>query len=275
MLTSLLPIVQQVVVISDPHIASEVMLNVPGIQKSDIVKVLDLVLSGSGHSSLLTASTNAHWQAVRKAVAPAFSTANIRCTGTDHYRSGLDHSIVVAPFLEASGKPALRCRKAFKQTLIVLDQLIGVFEAAGPDRPIDIDNAAQRESLDVIGRVGKGFRHLGAGLPVAAATPNTSAPSCRIINKNQCLAFAGFDTDFQAVTSMTSKSGANRALDALHGGEIGCRALHAADLQGTAQNNTFSCAYDGCLGSRRAREYGTSHRSFAVHEILQRGEKKI
>ena len=70
--------------ISDPHIASEVMLNVPGIQKSDIVKVLDLVLSGSGHSSLLTASTNAHWQAVRKAVAPAFSTANIRCIESDH-----------------------------------------------------------------------------------------------------------------------------------------------------------------------------------------------
>ena len=48
---------QQAVVVSDPHIASEVLLNVPGIQKSDIVKVLDLVLSGSGHSSLLTAST--------------------------------------------------------------------------------------------------------------------------------------------------------------------------------------------------------------------------
>jgi cytochrome P450 len=80
---------QQAVVVSDPHIASEVLLNVPGIQKSDIVKVLDLVLSGSGHSSLLTASTNAHWQAVRKAVAPAFSTANIRCIRTDPKRSGL------------------------------------------------------------------------------------------------------------------------------------------------------------------------------------------
>lgn len=71
-------VVQQGVIVTDPHIASEVLLNRPGIQKSDVVKALDLVLSGSGHSSLLTASTNAHWQAVRKAVAPAFSTANIR-----------------------------------------------------------------------------------------------------------------------------------------------------------------------------------------------------
>lgn len=69
----------QGVVVTDPHIASEVLLNRPGIQKSDVVKALDLVLSGSGHSGLLTASTNAHWQAVRKAVAPAFSTASIRC----------------------------------------------------------------------------------------------------------------------------------------------------------------------------------------------------
>jgi cytochrome P450 len=69
---------QQAVVVTDPHIASEVLLNTPGIQKSDIVKALDLVLSARGHSSLLTASTNAHWQAVRKAVAPAFSTASIR-----------------------------------------------------------------------------------------------------------------------------------------------------------------------------------------------------
>lgn len=48
----------------------------------------------------------------------------------------------------------VKCRKGFEQTLLVLDQLIGVFEAAGPDQPVDIDNAAQRESLDVIGRVG-------------------------------------------------------------------------------------------------------------------------
>lgn len=65
-------------IVTDPHIASEVLLNRPGIQKSDVVKALDLVLSGSGHSSLLTSSTNAHWQAVRKAVAPAFSTSSIR-----------------------------------------------------------------------------------------------------------------------------------------------------------------------------------------------------
>jgi hypothetical protein len=52
----------------------------------------------------------------------------------------------------------------------VLDQLIGVFEAAGPDRPVDIDNAAQRESLDVIGRVGKESRHRGALVITARST---------------------------------------------------------------------------------------------------------
>jgi hypothetical protein len=53
----------------------------------------------------------------------------------------------------------VQCRKGFEQTLIVLDQLIGVFEAAGPERSVDIDNAAQRESLDVIGRVGAASTH--------------------------------------------------------------------------------------------------------------------
>jgi hypothetical protein len=50
--------------------------------------------------------------------------------------------------------PHFSRRKAFEQTLIVLDQVICVFEAVGPEHPVDIDNAAQRESLDVIGRVG-------------------------------------------------------------------------------------------------------------------------
>ena len=74
------------------------------------------------------------------------------------------------------------CRKGFAQTLEVIDELLAVFDSLGPQTPIDIDNAAQRESLDVIGRI-------------------------------------GFGIHFGATQSLASESGANRALDALHGGE--------------------------------------------------------
>lgn len=61
--------------------ASELLLNTgkQGIDKSPVIRSLDLVLSGSGHSGMLTSNTTEHWKAVRKGVAPAFSTANIRC----------------------------------------------------------------------------------------------------------------------------------------------------------------------------------------------------
>ncbi len=61
--------------------ASELLLNTgkEGIDKSPVIRSLDLVLSGSGHSGMLTSNTTEHWKAVRKGVAPAFSTANIRC----------------------------------------------------------------------------------------------------------------------------------------------------------------------------------------------------
>ena len=109
----------------------------------------------------------------------------------------------------------------------MLDQLVGVFEAAGPDRPVDIDNAAQRESLDVIGRVGEWLSTAGAWSPRLSLLLRCTCLH-QVSYRTRTLvpvSFVGFDTDFQAVTSMTSKSGANRALDALHGGEVGHYAL--------------------------------------------------
>jgi hypothetical protein len=144
----------------------------------------------------------------------------------------------------------------------VLDQLIGVFEAAGPDRPVDIDNAAQRESLDVIGRVG---RSLGTWVHPSSLPAPHAAPRWHVDNRTRCLAFVGFDTDFQAVTSMTSKSGANRALDALHGGRAGCHArltCMALQRQHPHIRMLLLSVY------RRTREHGTRHRSFAVLETL-------
>lgn len=71
----------QGVIITDPHLASELLLGTgkDGIDKSPVIRSLDLVLSGTGHSGMLTSNTTDHWKAVRKGVAPAFSTANIRC----------------------------------------------------------------------------------------------------------------------------------------------------------------------------------------------------
>lgn len=48
-------------------------------------------------------------------------------------------------------------RLGFKHVLSFQQQLVAVLRANGPQKAVDIDNAALRESLDVIGRLGFGM----------------------------------------------------------------------------------------------------------------------
>lgn len=70
-------------------------------------------------------SNDGYWRLVRKGVAPAFAPAHIRAE--------------------------------FPHLLSVVDRMSAVIAAAGPDRFIDVDNLLQRESMEVIGRVGFGY----------------------------------------------------------------------------------------------------------------------
>ena len=66
----------QCVLITDPELAREV-LHSPHLDKIRYMySFLDPFLGGL---SLLTGPTDAHWKAVRKGVAPAFSAGNMRC----------------------------------------------------------------------------------------------------------------------------------------------------------------------------------------------------
>ena len=74
--------VNQGVVITDPAVAHEILMGtgkLEGLDKAvNTLSTLDLVLSSTSHPGLLTSGTNNLWRLVRKSVAPAFNTSNIR-----------------------------------------------------------------------------------------------------------------------------------------------------------------------------------------------------
>ncbi|KAK9827618.1 hypothetical protein WJX81_006830 [Elliptochloris bilobata] len=107
------------VVITDPELAREV-LHSPHLDKLRyLYSFLDPFLGGT---NLLTGHTDAHWKAVRKGVAPAFSAGNMR--------------------------------HAFKHIVERSGVLTGILAKSGPARVMNMDNLLLRESMDVIGRVG-------------------------------------------------------------------------------------------------------------------------
>ena len=74
---------EQAVLITDPELAREV-LHSPHLDKFRyLYSFLDPFLGGT---NLLTGHTDAHWKAVRKGVAPAFSAGNMRCARGVHAR---------------------------------------------------------------------------------------------------------------------------------------------------------------------------------------------
>ncbi|BDA43874.1 Cytochrome P450 3A11 [Coccomyxa sp. Obi] len=121
-----------VVMVTDPVIAAEALRhksldkNLPAGFGN---RAIDDFTGPHAHQTILTLPTDDRWKAVRKAVATAFSNTNMR-----------------------ANFPGIRT---------ACSQLIEVLTEMGPNKPVDMDNATCRESLDVIGMVGFG-RDLGA-----------------------------------------------------------------------------------------------------------------
>ncbi len=137
-----------------------------------------------GKPNIFTSHTDDYWRLVRKGVAPAFSPKNIRYAPSGRHVT--EASSVALPTLggdencpavlcelfmirgssseacksavrevAAEGLRCCSCRKGFGHVLQVNQQLVSILEdSAGAE--IDLDNAALRVTLDVIGRVGFG-----------------------------------------------------------------------------------------------------------------------
>ena len=115
------------IVITDPTLARYVLRSKYLDKFRFIYSFLDEFLGGP---NLLTGHTDAHWKALRKGVAPAFSVANMKYA-FDVIRG--------------------RCDKLVS----ILDGLVaGSTAGADAEGAINVDNLLLRESMDVIGRVG-------------------------------------------------------------------------------------------------------------------------
>ncbi|EIE22263.1 cytochrome P450 [Coccomyxa subellipsoidea C-169] len=122
-----------VLMISDPELVPIVFdralyppnANVLDRPVDQILHDIDVVTSNAGEPNMLSAKTgDPYWRLVRKGVAPAFNPQNIR--------QGFGHVVEAA------------------------NQLIQVLKERGADKAVDIDDAAQRVALEVIGKVGFG-----------------------------------------------------------------------------------------------------------------------
>eukprot|EP00884_Botryococcus_braunii_P023274 jgi/Botrbrau1/9630/Bobra.0131s0010.1 len=95
------------------------------IDRPDMMRVFSEFNSPSHDDNLLSApSTDPLWKLVRRGVSPAFNAANIR--------HGFDYVVEVA------------------------ERLVRTLKACGPEGAVNIDEAMERESMDVIGLVGFG-----------------------------------------------------------------------------------------------------------------------
>ena len=115
------------IVITDPTLARYVLRSKYLDKFRFIYSFLDEFLGGP---NLLTGHTDAHWKALRKGVAPAFSVSNMKYA-FDVIRGRCDKLVAILDALVAGEK--------------------GGTDAEGA---INVDNLLLRESMDVIGRVG-------------------------------------------------------------------------------------------------------------------------
>jgi cytochrome P450 len=112
-------------VVTDPYALGTIMgrgegaLDKAAVAYAPINKMCDPY----GHANLLTAPADENWKAVRKAVAVSFSIQNIK--------------------------------KKYPLILSKVNQLLGRVAALGPEASVDVDQAALRVTLDVIGLVSR------------------------------------------------------------------------------------------------------------------------
>ncbi|KAK9846641.1 hypothetical protein WJX81_008242 [Elliptochloris bilobata] len=113
------------VVVTDPQLIAVVLGKDTEIEKSieGVYSHFNTLLHAGGEPNIFTSHTDAYWRLVRKGVAPAFSAKSMR--------------------------------QGFAHVLAVNQQLVSIL-AARAGAAVDMDNAALRVTLDVIGRVGFG-----------------------------------------------------------------------------------------------------------------------
>ncbi|KAK9837888.1 hypothetical protein WJX74_007245 [Apatococcus lobatus] len=118
----------QVVVISDPYVVSQVLSNSSFDKLANCgYESSDLMMSDHGGltPNLVSSQTDAYWQAVRKAVTPAFASSHLKERFADVSEIGSD--------------------------------LVRVLHSQTPSQPVDIYKALLCLSVDVIGKFG--FNH--------------------------------------------------------------------------------------------------------------------
>ncbi|CAK0783590.1 hypothetical protein CVIRNUC_006789 [Coccomyxa viridis] len=128
------------VVVTDPYLVSEVLSKETEIEKSieGVYSKFNVLLHAEGKPNIFTSHTNDYWKLVRKGVAPAFSSKNIR--------------------------------KGFGHVVQVNHQLISILDDSS-SAEINLDNATLRVTLDVIGRVGFG-KDFGATRDLSSGKAN-------------------------------------------------------------------------------------------------------
>ena len=114
---------REALVVTDPYALGTIMGRGEGaLDKASLVYApINRMCDPHGHANLLTSPADENWKAVRKAVAVSFSIQNIK--------------------------------KKYPLILSKVNQLLGRVAALGPEASIDVDQAALRVTLDVIGLV--------------------------------------------------------------------------------------------------------------------------
>jgi len=128
---------KDILIVTDPESVATIMGRGEGALDKSAVAYghVSQMVSKDGHPNLLTAASDETWKIVRKAVAVSFSMRNI--------------------------KPK------FGMVLERVNDLVERLEVMGPDRSVDMDQAALRVTLDVIGLAafGHDFECVKQGVP--------------------------------------------------------------------------------------------------------------
>ncbi|CAL5225848.1 g8631 [Coccomyxa viridis] len=119
----------QVIQVTDPALIAEASRSKELDRTNPGNRALSIFAGPHGYPTLLTGPSDARWRVVRKSVASAFNTSNMKAQ--------------------------------FPNIRLACGQLIDILKSLKGDAAVDMDSALCRESLDVIGRVGFG-RDLGA-----------------------------------------------------------------------------------------------------------------
>ena len=119
---------------------------------------LDILWSEGRTHSIFTDLATDSWRAVRRAVAPCFSTAAVRCAAAQRHCTVLsDRSQTRQGGPLSRNAPgavgAVLCRQAFPLVKQKADDLTASLKKLGPTAAVDMDDAGMRFTLDVVALV--------------------------------------------------------------------------------------------------------------------------